>query len=587
MLLLSLGALIWASGLLAAAAVVNISTARAPRVTIHPPKSKRKNVTITGVSFPTFKQDVYLGIPYAQPPVGDLRFRPPQPKTFTTSSFNATAQPPGCIQINSTFIGSYGISEDCLYLNVFTPEGWGPQSPPLPVMVWVYGGSFQVGTITTYNATSLMARGIETGKPSIFVATNYRLNVLGFGYGAEIALNHAANLGLRDLHLGFQWIQDNIHAFGGDPNKVTAFGQSAGAVAISLMYLNTSSHAPLFRSAIMESGAQSVVPIGPTNTTWQIGYDLLAKFSGCAARAATSLRKKDKRIANYVGSAAYNQSTFLCLKALPADELLDALVKVSNVTGPAGLIFGFKRLGPSIDGDLITDSPHTLLQKGEFVKLPFITGSCLDEGTDAAPVTQVKNENQVKSFISSFEPSPIEPAVIDGLLKLYPDVPALGSPYNTGNQTFGFASEFKQLAAMFGDLLLQAGRRWFLQQARAHGQRDTWTYLWTEPSVGFEPYTGVAHGSELYYVFGLARNFTGYDAAQVALVQRVQDYWINFAYYSDPNGPPGSTSSLKYWPTYGENSTMLQFGRNDSLIFDTYRKKQFDYILSHPEAFNY
>ncbi|RXK40882.1 hypothetical protein M231_01730 [Tremella mesenterica] len=554
MLYLFLLVLFWVSSLAAASTLVNVSTTRTPRVTLTSSTSKAKTVTITGVSFSEFKQDVYLGIPYAQPPVGDLRFRPPQPKPFTTSSFNATAQPPGCIQINSTFIGSYGISEDCLYLNVFTPEGWGPQSPPLPVMVWVYGGSFQVGTITTYNATSLMARGIETGKSFVFVAINYRLNVLGFGYGAEIALNHAANLGLRDLHLGFQWIQDNIHAFGGDPNKVTAFGQSAGAVAISLMYLNTSSHAPLFRSAIMESGAQSVVPIGPTNTTWQIGYDLLAKFSGCAARAATSLRKKDKRIANYVGSAAYNQSTFLC---------------------------------PSIDGDLITDSPHTLLQKGEFVKLPFITGSCLDEGTDAAPVTQVKNENQVKSFISSFEPSPIEPAVIDGLLKLYPDVPALGSPYNTGNQTFGFASEFKQLAAMFGDFLLQAGRRWFLQQARAHGQRDTWTYLWTEPSVGFEPYTGVAHGSELYYVFGLARNFTGYDAAQVALVQRVQDYWINFAYYSDPNGAPGSSSSLKYWPTYGENSTMLQFGRDDSLIFDTYRKKQFDYILSHPEAFNY
>ncbi|EIW71103.1 hypothetical protein TREMEDRAFT_27125 [Tremella mesenterica DSM 1558] len=533
----------------------NDTVPRIPQVTIIPSTSNGEGITLTGVAYPQFKQDVYLGIPFAEPPVGDLRFRPPQSKVYNSSSFNATVQSPACLQNpNTSLSGDSGISEDCLYLNVYTPEGWGPQSPPIPVMVWIYGGSYQAGATSSYNATALMARGMATNRPFIFVAVAYRLNILGFGYGAEIATNNAANLGLRDITLGLQWVQDNIWAFGGDPTQVTAFGQSAGAISISLLYLNQNT--TLFRSAIMESGAQSVAPLGPTATTWQVGYDLLTEFSGCAAVAAAAVAgNSTSNSTTVVGSAAYNQSTF--------------------------------ELGPSIDGDLIPDSPHTMLQEGKFAQIPFISGNCLDEGTSFVP-TSVTNETQVGLYIEAAEPVHPNVSIIGDLFQLYPNNATLGSPYGTGNETFGFAPEFKQIAAIVGDAQFQANRRWFLEQARAHGQSDTWSYLWTEPPAGLAAYRGVAHSSEVYYVFGFTTPETGYNASQVALASRVEDYWINFAYYTDPNGPSGTTSNLTYWPAYGSNSTMLQFAAgNDTLIPDTYRKTQMDFFNGNPTAFNY
>ncbi|RXK40883.1 hypothetical protein M231_01731 [Tremella mesenterica] len=478
-----------------------------PQVTIYPSTSDGQGITLTGITFPQFGQDVFLSIPYAEPPVGDLRFRPPEAKVFNASSYAATSQPPACLQLNNTLIGSFGVSEDCLYLNVFTPQGWGPNSPPLPVMVYVHGGAFQAGGISGYNATAILKRGIATNRPVIFVAIAYRLNILGFGSGSDIAANGAANLGLKDLQLGFQWVQENIWAFGGDPTQVTAFGQSAGATAITLLYLNQNT--TLFRSAIMESGAQGTTPIGPTSTTWEATYDLFAQFSGCMAPASTSTHAT-------IGSrdsAGSNTTTFDCIKALSAEAILNATALVVNVTAP------------SIDGEIITDSPHTLLAEGKFSKLPFITGNCVDEGTSFVP-TSVTNETQVSMYIDSFEPVPPNTTILQDLLQVYPDDPSLGSPYGTGNETFGLAPEFKQIASIFGDALFQANRRWLLKQARDHGQPKIWSYLWTEPPIGISPpYQGVAHGCEVYYVYGFVRAETGYNAEQVALAQRVEDYW--------------------------------------------------------------
>jgi hypothetical protein len=278
-------------------------------VTIIPEGTGGQGVTITGTNYAAFGQDVYTGIPfaaprkYSRPPhlnhaaehiprffesvhhaepephadrrlssltavaVGDLRFTAPQAPTWNTTSFSATKPPPACLQNpNGTLAGSYGISEDCLYLNVYTPAGANASTAYLPVMVWVYGGGFTSGSSSYYNATFLMLEGISTvclarlarplrpgqmqwlkvqGRPFIFVSLNYRLGIFGWGWvarhrvqingtarrwsdssswcrsGAEIAQNNAANLGLRDVTKGLQWVQENIWAFGGNPSEAS------------------------------------------------------------------------------------------------------------------------------------------------------------------------------------------------------------------------------------------------------------------------------------------------------------------------------------------------------------------------------
>lgn len=152
--------------------------------------------------------------------MGDLRFAPPQPASYN-NTYAAIKQPPACLQAGNSSSTTYGMSEDCLYLDIFQPANASDSNPTLPVMVWVYGGSFTSGAASIYNGTAIVAQSIQTEKPVIFVAFNYRLGILGFGNGEEIAANGAANLGIRDAIQALTWIQGNIWAWGGDASKVS------------------------------------------------------------------------------------------------------------------------------------------------------------------------------------------------------------------------------------------------------------------------------------------------------------------------------------------------------------------------------
>lgn len=166
-----------------------------------------------------------------------------------------------------------------------------------------------------------MTQAATTERPIVFVALNYRLGVLGFPYGEEVAENNAANLGLRDVQKGLEWVQEHIRAFGGNPDQVTVFGQSAGAILISLLYLQPELN--LFKSAIMQSGAQSTAPIGPTGSTWQGPFDALVNFAGCNTSANSTMGN-----ATLAGNFT---SSFECLKSLPAAQILAAQQRVQQV----------------------------------------------------------------------------------------------------------------------------------------------------------------------------------------------------------------------------------------------------------------
>lgn len=259
---------------LALAAPAQVQKRAGPTVVAPSPQATVAGKSLLGV-------ETFNGIPYAQPPVGQLRLKPPQPITSAVGKVDGAAAPRGCPQfffsvadnnfptnllgtlLNTPLFQTVSNSgEDCLTINVQRPAGTKADAK-LPVLFWIFGGGFELGATSMYDGTSLVAESVAQGKPIIFVAVNYRVGGFGFMPGKEVLQDGSTNLGLLDQRLGLQWTADNIAAFGGDPDKVTIWGESAGAISVMdqmLMYDgdNTYKGKSLFRGGIMNSG--SIVP---------------------------------------------------------------------------------------------------------------------------------------------------------------------------------------------------------------------------------------------------------------------------------------------------------------------------------------
>ncbi|TYJ55469.1 hypothetical protein B9479_003859 [Cryptococcus floricola] len=563
------------------------SGAPAPSATIYPDSSQGQPIEIVGTTYTDFKTDAFLGIPFAKPPINDLRFSPPESYVYNTTSYAAQTSPSACMQDISSTSSIYGaqISEDCLFLNVFTPDGINTTNEQYPVMVWVYGGAFTAGGVAPYNASRMIAYGQQLDQPVIHVALNYRLGALGWGVGSGFAENNATNLGLRDIKLALSWVQENIWAFGGDAKKVTLYGESAGAVITSLLYLDPETK--LFSQAIMESGAPSTAPIGPANSTWENAYQALLSASNCSS---TSPSTNSTASANVLNANTATSTPFDCLRSLSSEQILAAQLSVKSQTEfAASFVYG-----PTIDGDLIPDSPHTLLAQGKIAKIPFITGSNKDEGTLFVPAT-LSGTSEGYAVISSLEPTGLSDESLADLVRYYPNDTSLGSPFGTGNETFGLDPSFKQFAAIFGDMQFQAPRRYFLRQANQNGNAKSWTYQFEQPSPGITGYLGAFHSSEIPYVYGMARpgdGFPGiaanYTEADSRLSNTIMEYWLNFAYYADPNGANGvSSSNTTYWPAHNlDDKQMLRLiADNVTVITDDYREEGMAFIYDNPTVF--
>lgn len=280
----------------------------------------------------------FLGIPYAAPPVGALRWKPPQAPAAWSGVRDATQFGAACTQGEDRLFGltPKQRSEDCLSLNV-----WAPPRPatPLPVMVWLHGGAHRIGasSLDAYNGAGLAARGV------IVVTLNYRLGYLG--YFAHPALGtDGSNFGLMDQIAALQWVRDNIAAFGGDPAQVTVFGESAGGADI--LYLMTSpAGRGLFRAAIVESG-------------------------GGWGKPLPRARMQDKVVDALAGIGIARDLDAAALRALPAQKLIDAQAGDRNL--------GF---GPFLDGSTVFEAPATVFAEGRQQKVPLIIGSNDWEGS--------------------------------------------------------------------------------------------------------------------------------------------------------------------------------------------------------------
>ncbi|CAK5277149.1 unnamed protein product [Mycena citricolor] len=508
------------------------------------------------------------GIPYAEPPIGELRFKPPVLTTSLNGSlFDAAQFGPSCLQPlggdspHSVPVGS-AISEDCLTINVVRPIGVNSTSK-LPVMFWTYGGGFFVGSSVVYNASALVSRSVERGTPIILVNFNYRLGPLGFPQGTEALNEGSLNLALRDQLAALEWVQKNIGNFGGDKHKVLAFGESAGSMMTSMQFLNPRMD-KLVRAAIFESGSQSsgggMFEPARRDNVWSL---FVGAVPSCATLAGTD-------------------STFSCLRNATTTEMLNAfLFSMSH----ASENFPWD---PAIDGPggLIPELPSRLLLKGKFAKIPFIAGTNLDEGTYFTS-TQMNSTAEINAtMIAGRSPaaSPAElQAAIVRILELYPDDPSLQSPFGTGNETFGLSSQYKRYAAIDGDMDFHSQRRFWINAA-ANASVPTYGYLFTEPQPQLAPQLGVEHGSEIDYILG---GLNDTSTSSVLLSRVMMDYWISFATSLTPNDGIGSKRPEWKQFTPAAKSILQLNGNNMTMIPDTYREEQIAFINSNPQIWHH
>ncbi|KAJ7448285.1 esterase 1 [Mycena galericulata] len=519
------------------------------------------NTTVVGLDIPTLQQDFFGGIPYAEPPLGSLRLKAPVLKTtLDSTTVNATSFGPACLQID---LPVSEMSEDCMTINVFRPSGISTDAN-LPVMFWTYGGGFDSGISFLYNGSGILAQSVIRGTPVIYVNFNYRLGPLGFPQGHEADVKGSLNLGLKDQLAALEWVQANIGAFGGDKNKVTAFGESAGAIMTSILFLN-SPIASLTRAAIFESGTQATLALFTAERREVDWQNFVTGVASC-----TSLAKSG--------------STFDCLREANSTELFQGIVAAM---AEANEEYPWEPVLDGPDG-FIPDYPSVLFKRGHFSRLPFIIGNNLDEGTQflLEDTTLIVNttEGVKETYVSQYSP-PVPPetmetleAAVDTLLKLYPDIPALGSPYNTGNNTFGLGPEYKRSAAIFGDLDFQSQRRIWTETA-ANAGVPTYGYLFTQPQPNSAAALGVFHSAEIYYVYSASNN----TAPSAILLSRIMtDYLVSFATSLTPND--GLGVPRPEWAQFTpENKVVIQLnGENLTMIPDDFHAEQIAFINSNP-----
>ncbi|KAJ7652949.1 extracellular triacylglycerol lipase precursor [Mycena rosella] len=533
------------------------------------------NTIVTGVSFSNV--EFYGGIPYAEPPVGRLLFKAPVLKrALNVPTFNATTYGIPCLQDPNTNPGAMSpSSEDCLTINIYKPAGLA-STDSLPVMAYIHGGGFVAGASSTYNASAIISQSINRGTPVIYASFNYRLGPLGFPAGREAFTRHALNLGLRDQLTALQWIQDNIAVFNGDKSKVTVFGESAGAISLGVLFLNSNLE-KLARAAILQSGGPATTPVFDHSRRQGDWDNFVRAVPECA-------------------DGVHTGNSITCLQAANSSALLQALVTSSGQANE-----GYPWV-PTLDGPsgLLPALPSVLFTAGKFARMPFIAGTNLDEGTFfTTPLTN--STAMIRSYLISNYTSPAVAAekldsAVERLLQLYPDVPALGSPFNTGNDTFGLSSQYKRYSAIMGDLMFQSQRRAWIQAASKFGVK-TFGYLFTDPAPPIVIPTlgnrlasldalGVTHTADILYVYGDEAGVGGSPSA-VALSTRMIDYWVSFATSLDPNDGLGSARPV--WSEYGCDAQMLlQFnGDNTTLIPDTYREEQTSFINSNAAVFSH
>ncbi|KAK7420289.1 hypothetical protein QQZ08_010489 [Neonectria magnoliae] len=524
------------------------------------PSAHLSNGTYLGLRNEEYAQDFFLGIPYAQPPVGSLRFAPPQPlRESFDKPRSATEYGWMCIGYGSdtTNLGN-PVNEDCLTLNVVRPAGVKP-GDNLPVGVWVHGGSYIMGGSRDprYNLSYIVEQSVAERKPIVAVSINYRLSYWGFLFSKEMEKAGAGNIAFRDQRMALQWLQDNIAAFGGSPDKVTIWGESAGARSLGMQLVAYDGQSDgLFRSVILQSGSP-VAKFTDANG-WQPYFDSLVKKTGCAD-AADRLN---------------------CLRDLPWQTLNDIF------SGANPLDVTARTLSAVIDGDFMTDQAYTLLKQGKFAHVPVLLGNNFDEGTGYAK-QGISTDAQFEAWLTS---QGLDGDQVEGVSKLYPNDPLLGIPASFLGvpAAVPYGLQFKRVAAFAGDYQQHAGRR-LVAESYARAGLPVYSYLWNVIVNGLPaPIYGATHFQEVAFVFnnihgiGYAANpFEGKPWSYIKLADLMSKMWVAFIHDTNPNLRRDAIAWPQYKPSRPNNLVFDTNYRNLRYVAkDNYRKEGITYLLN-------
>jgi para-nitrobenzyl esterase len=445
------------------------------------------------------QMQAFLGIPYAAAPIGDLRWRPPQPHPGWNGVWDASTFAPHCPQVATPY-GTPSTNEDCLYLNVFTPAKTNSGRPHLlPVMFWIHGGGLVVGESDGYVPTALVAKGV------IVVTINYRLGELGFlahpALSAESATGASGNYGLMDQQAAMRWVRRNIRAFGGDADNVTIFGESAGGLSVHAQ-LASPLGAGLFAKAIVESGAYALTQ--PSLASAQAAGTAFAAAAGCPDQTAA------------------------CLRSLSVAAILAAQTASTMV--------------PNLDGFVLPQTVVSAFSTGQFNQVPVIEGSNHDEWrlfvaqTEVATGAPLTAAGYIPAIAATLGvPLPVAAAIAGA----YP-LAAYSSP-STALGAVGTDAIFSCNARISAGLLSQ------FVPAYQYEFNDPAAPMLYFPPVSFP--TGAYHASELDYIFDLNQTPVpnpGLTPSQQALSDAMVDYWTRFARSGDPN-----SLGAPFWPPFG------------------------------------
>ncbi|KAM4723008.1 fatty acyl-CoA hydrolase precursor, medium chain-like [Rhinophrynus dorsalis] len=467
----------------------------------------------------------FLGIPFAKPPIGPLRFSNPQPPEKWNSVRDATKAPPMCLQDEAaikqlfeyfkTDLELPPISEDCLYLNVFTPADRN-QDSKLPVMVFIHGGGLAIGGASMIDGSALSA-----SENAVIVAIQYRLGILGFFSTDDKQAQ--GNYGFFDQVASLQWVQGNIQDFGGDPESVTIFGESAGGVSVSVLVLSPLSKG-LFHRAISESGV-AILPelMSAAPETLLMLRNLITNISGCDSSTLVS-----------------------CLKEKSEEEIF-AIAAAMKFTPFPG----------TVDGVLLPKPAEEIMADNESNRVPYLIGVNQQEFRWLIPMTL-----NLKGLTEGMDKETVQSTlhVLPLLGKKSRFLPLIMDEYfGDTNDSVEIRNRFLELC---GDLLFVIPA---LRTANYHRDSGNPVYFYEfqhRPSFFNESkpaFVKADHGDELYFVTGgpFLRSdiiFKGKATdEEKVLSKRMMKYWANFARKGDPNGP-----GLAEWPEYDEDEDYLE-----------------------------
>jgi len=447
---------------------------------------------------------VYRGIPFAAPPVGDLRWRAPQPAAKWEGVRAADKFGPDPYQGD----GKGNVSEDCLYVNIWTPAK--KSTERIPVLVWIYGGGFSFGSTSTpvHNGEHLARKGV------VLVSLNYRVGPFGFLAHPELTAespHHASgNYGLMDMIAGLQWVKKNIAAFGGDPDKVTIFGESAGGIAVSMLCASPEAKG-LFRGAVSQSGGS----FGPTRPTTYPGENM---------RTLADAEKSGVAFAQKAGAASIAE-----LRQVAPDKL------------PAG--WGSGAAWPIVDGWVVPDDQHKLYEAGKYNDVDILVGYNSDEGLSFS------REKTPAEFIANTQ------------LRYGPFADKLLAAYPVGPDAVPKTARDLMRDAAFG----WQTWAWATLQART-GKSKVFYYHFDQhadhPAGSPEADHGTPHGVDVPYVFQtLDRNDPKVTAGDRAISETMSTYWTNFAKTGNPNGP-----GVPEWTRFTDSARQVMYFHNGARL---------------------